>query len=57
MSFRFSTLNAPLMIPKLYNVISAAVPALELCCLNMDKLIQLSALVTPHRVCPLGLCF
>lgn len=57
MSFRFSTLNAPLMIPKLYNVISAAVPALELCCLNMDKLVQLSALVTPHRVCPLGLCF
>ena len=57
MSFSFSTPNAPLMIPKLYNVTSMALPALELCCLNMDKLVQLSALVTPQRVCPLGLCF
>lgn len=50
-SFRFS----PLLILKLHNMTSVALPALELCCLIMDKLTRLSALVSPHSMCPLGL--
>lgn len=32
-------------------MISMALPALELCCLFMDKLVQLSALVSPQSMC------
>lgn len=34
---------------------SAPLPALELCYLIMDKLVQLSALRSPQSMCPLGL--
>ena len=36
---------------------SVALPALELCCLITDKLVQLSALVSSQWVCPVGLYF